>query len=301
MSLSASYRRTGTSHNALALLSATQSFVANSKYLEAAEVTRQLKRAFPSDTFVVALNVQAEKLYRAKSPEESATFLRTIVPIIEKARESVRQRIESSQAGEIDVEKQRKSALAQVIAQYRAHAESHLKAGDYDSAIAEMQRILMLDPSDPVATTFIQKVNELKSVSGERPAKANQDAAQYDPMPATLNDLISKSSLDFDAILAKTAGASDLSTNVPNNNVDRTIPDNSMNATGAPSKRNSKTQLLVGSAFFIILAIVVSYFLTTANQPEATRTQTPGDSTATIQNSSPQNSTPHNSSQRGTE
>ncbi len=269
MNISASHRSPGNTRNAMSLLSTVQSFVANSKYLEATDVTRQLKRAFPHDTFIIALNVQTEKLHLAKGPEEAASVLRSIVPIIQKAMDSLQNNSESSQSGDTDVESQKRSALAQVKAQYRSHAEEHLKLGDYDGAIAEMHRILVIDPDDTVAVTFIEKVAELKSVRGVHSGGLTQDQVQYEPMPASLNELMSKSSVEFDSILAKASPALESASARVSKGALKEMPKRvAQNKATGKSKKNSKTQLLLGSAFFIILAIVVSYFLTTANQPE---------------------------------
>ena len=154
-------------------------------------------------------------------------------------------------------------------AQYRSHAEEHLKLGDYDGAIAEMHRILVIDPDDTVAVTFIEKVAELKSVRGVHSGGLTQDQVQYEPMPASLNELMSKSSVEFDSILAKASPALESASARVSKGALKEMPKRvAQNKATGKSKKNSKTQLLLGSAFFIILAIVVSYFLTTANQPE---------------------------------
>jgi len=133
-----------------------------------------------------------------------------------------------------------------------------------------MKRIgLMCGREYSFPPAFIEKVNELKSLRGEQSVETTADQTQYEPMPASLNELFSKSSAEFDSILAK---ASPVLAPVPTGSTTlarkETPPRATQSGESEKTTKSSKTQLLFGSAFFIILAIVVSYFLTTMNQAE---------------------------------
>lgn len=238
-----------------------------------------LRVLLPRNIFVVGLQTQVEKLCSAEAAggAEVVTLRNTLPALLEKVVESTANPASGkkfAQPAKPSGKSDREKAIESLKAQYYGHADTFMRKGEYEKAADEVRRVQFLDPNDPNAGPYLQKLEELIRVDKEDAARKKTHAdnatqrqsreGKTATSTTSLNELVTMMQPNFDSIIAK--------------NGDSTIPDRNPGAEeNAPHRRqrhvhgsrSKATSFLLGSAFFIILAIAVSYFISIGSEQEA--------------------------------
>lgn len=258
------------------LLAEIRSHLEKNETREALGKIVSLRVVLPRNIFVVGLQTQVEKLCSAEAAgsAEVVALRNTLPALLEKVVESTSNPASGkkpAQPAKPSGKSDREKAIESLKAQYYGHADAFMRKGEYEKAVDEVRRVQLLDPNDPNAGPYLQKLEELIKVDKEDAARKKALAATAAPRQGrdsktattSLNELVTMMQPNFDSIIAK--------------NGDSAIAEYHQNAENAPrstrrhvsGSRSKATSFLLGSAFFIILAIAVSYFISIGGEQEA--------------------------------
>jgi Arc/MetJ-type ribon-helix-helix transcriptional regulator len=281
-----------TTVSASTLLSEIDVLVQTNCVTDALERARSLRDMLPRNIYVAGLQKQIEKLDAAEdgNSDEAQTARESVKALLDKAAESTRSTTPQgavTASGKSVVKSDRFKAIENLKTQYFAHADNLMKKGDYENAAAEVRRVLSLDSSEAMAHAYLHKLEELVTLEKESTTKkkpaldargSNQrDTSEKKSAPsASLNQLVGMTRPDFDSILEKTT-TSNQSLVFPDPTP--TLVRMHSEKTGTAKRRFSS--FLLGSAFFIIMAIAASYFFLSGNHDEEAAVQSSADSVQT--------------------
>jgi hypothetical protein len=251
------------------LLAAIELLVKKNSFAEALALSAELNIVVPRNTFVIGLHKQLEAILSANENGIAPQSLcKPLFPLIVRARDSatIPTAAKSSASTKSADEANRKRAIVELKSRYLTLADGLMKKGDFEGALLEVRRVQMIDDADETAKAYGEKLEELialyekpKVMSEKQPEAKETIVEHYEP-PASLNQLVTMTQTDFDSIVSKT-----VQPQAP------LFPDATptlVNFHAEPMqehKRKSWTSLLMGSAFFIVLGIAASYYMTTMN------------------------------------
>jgi hypothetical protein len=267
-------------HTHLALsgqtLSTIQSLVRNEETGQALDLARDLKSAYPRNIFILALHKQIEKIAEAEREDSpNISSLRESVPsLIEHTLETAEKASPHQQKAQSEItviDAQKRKALTQVKAQYLTLADGFMRKGHFENALAEVRRALTIDPTDETAKGYATKLEELVKLQTSEPSPTKSDSnketrqIQAYERPPSLDELVTMTTTDFDSIVARTARRHEMQISI-----DQTPTQVNFKKASQPIEptRKSMNSFLVGSAFFILLAIAASYFIATGGEAE---------------------------------
>jgi hypothetical protein len=261
------------------LLTDIRSHLEKNETREALGKIVSLRVLLPRNIFVVGLQTQVEKLCSAEAAggAEVVTLRNTLPPLMERVVESTANPASGkklAQPVKTSGKSDREKAIESLKAQYYGHADTFMRKGEYEKAADEVRRVQLLDPNDANAGPYLQKLEELIKVDKEDAARkktlaatvAQRQSREGKTATATtsLNELVTMMQPNFDSIIAKNGDST-----IPerNQSVEESAPRSSRRH--VPGSRSKATSFLFGSAFFIILAIAVSYFISIGNEQGA--------------------------------
>ncbi len=262
-----------------ATLSAIQSSLQHEDAKTALTLARDLTRAYPKNTFVLGLFKLIERSTDGKQGNTPFTdSLRDRLPLlITRALDTTKGVAPQQQKARHQTkgaDQQKRKALEQVKAQYLKIADGYMRKGEFELALAEVHRALIIDPEDETANGYATKLEELvnlqssDSITGKKDCSAMLDsnpAIMFDK-PPSLEELVTMTKTDFDSIVARSAHKLEKPVFI-----DPTPTQLHMkweDPPAHPPRRRSMNSFLIGSAFLIIVAIAASYFLTGTSEPD---------------------------------
>ncbi len=161
------------------------------KYAEALAKIKAAKAADPRNIYVIALEKQFAKLL-SLSPGASFEEAREKLPgLLDRALDSARKNQGAAQApavsSEQESEEEKEARLKEVRDHYFTRADEFMERGDYESALAEVRRVTIIDPENRIARQYEEKIALLTGTQiPEKPAGTaeHQDAKKPSPTPA---------------------------------------------------------------------------------------------------------------------
>jgi len=151
----------------------------NGNYADALAIIKTAKAIHPRNIYLIALEVQIEKLIpsgeKTLTDAQRREIINFLPSLINRAIENVArekpslQHIQAAPGNEQqkDALKRRKElAVEKLKRQYFDQADEYVKQGNCENALAEIRRIHILDPSDRVATEYEEKITQLLELRG---------------------------------------------------------------------------------------------------------------------------------------
>jgi protein TonB len=150
------------------------SLVKAGEHLKAMNIVHDLKQAHPKNIFLIALEKQLEKIIAFASdhnlldPERQQELLQSLPGLIQRASEQL--------AGEQPAPPpspalaEREAAFKKLKTEYFHLADRHIDAGEYQEALQEIKRVLILDPANAAAHEYQQKIQFLIESAAARAA-----------------------------------------------------------------------------------------------------------------------------------
>ncbi len=144
-----------------------------SRYREALQLVVSARVEDPRNIYLIALEKQGIRLINAmksgSSLEATAEIVSSLPGLFERAmaashrKESGDSRARS--APDPETGKERK--LQELKASYFHHADDFIEHGDYENALAEVRRVLIIEPTNSVATKYEEKIQQLADFQAE--------------------------------------------------------------------------------------------------------------------------------------
>ena len=163
------------------------------KYAEALAKIKAAKSLDPRNIYVIALEKQFAKLL-SLPPGSAADEAKEKLPgLLDRALDSARTHGagaggNGSSTSAASMPDEKEARLKEVRDQYFSRADEFMERGDYESALAEVKRVSIIDPENRIAREYEEKISQLAGLSagGEKPrAKAPGEKAKSTvPTPA---------------------------------------------------------------------------------------------------------------------
>lgn len=149
------------------------------RYAEALKMITQARTEEPRNIYLIALEKQCSKLLEALASDVTSTNvdeLATKLPgLFDRAMDAshvVAGSAAAAQAVGDDGEHEKERRLQVLKSQYFRRADEFMEHGEYESALAEVRRVLIIDPGNVAARKYeekIRQIGELLHVSGVAP------------------------------------------------------------------------------------------------------------------------------------
>jgi periplasmic protein TonB len=153
-------------------------------YNEALRLIGRAKIVDPRNIFVIALEKQISRLRTGGMlPREKMEILQSLPGLVDRARADSERRGVAPQtkahpsAPAVD-EKQAKLRL--VVEQYFLHADEWMARGEYDVALKEVERVVLIDPGNVRAREYRSRIDQARQGGN---GKAAPPSAEVAPLP----------------------------------------------------------------------------------------------------------------------
>jgi protein TonB len=136
------------------------------QYSKAISIIRNTKAIYPKNIFIIALEKQLEKLLALtyspslSDPERQKEILGSIPSLAQRAVEAMNNEGPLPTTLPSHHSKERDVAFKKLKEQYFQLADGHMQSSEYQSALEEIRRILILDPDDTTAKEYQVKIEE---------------------------------------------------------------------------------------------------------------------------------------------
>lgn len=151
------------------------------KYAEALATIKAAKSVDPRNIYVIALEKLFAKLL-SLPPGTATEEARTILPsLLDRALDSARKNHgvgagEAVQGVAAEEQEEKEARLKEVRDQYFSRADEFVERGDYKSALAEIRRVTIIDPSNRIARQYEEKISQLAGLApAAAPAEPRKD------------------------------------------------------------------------------------------------------------------------------
>lgn len=157
-------------------LNDARSKVEASRFADALAILKEAKVSNPKNIYVLAFEKQVEQLIEFDgmdilSEEQRTDILESLPGIIERALEGSSPdapppaRAAGKSKEHLDREREEKSAALEWLKnQYFQHAHEYVRKGEYTHALAEIRRVYIIDPANPIAKDFERQIDQLISL-----------------------------------------------------------------------------------------------------------------------------------------
>jgi TonB family protein len=157
---------------------------------EALRLIGRAKIVDPRNIFVIALEKQISRLRSGGMlPREKMEILQSLPGLVERARaDSERRGVAPQAKGQVHApavdEKQAKLRL--VLEQYFLHADEWMARGDYDVALKEIERVVLIDPGNVRAREYRSRIDQARQGGNGKAASPSAEAAPtLHPVPVS--------------------------------------------------------------------------------------------------------------------
>jgi periplasmic protein TonB len=143
------------------------SLASTGQYSKAISTIRNAKAIHPKNIFIIALEKQLEKLLAftysptLADPERQKEILGSIPTLTQRAVEAMNNEGPVPTSLPTHHSKERDVAFKKLKEQYFRLADGHMQRSEYQSALEEIRRVLILDPDDHMAKEYQKKAKEL--------------------------------------------------------------------------------------------------------------------------------------------
>lgn len=155
---------------------------------------KSAKSFYPKNIFVIALEKQIEKLLAMTyspaltDPERQKELLESIPNLVHRAVEAMDKEEPVPASRPSEHLEEREAAFARLKDEYFQLADSYVKNGEYQNALQEIKRVLILDPENSTAKEYQKKINEFvdlkaKSSPEQQPPVQQEKKSKPEPEP----------------------------------------------------------------------------------------------------------------------
>ena len=144
-----------------------QQLAETGQYSNALGIIRTLKAVDPKNIFFIALEKQLEKLLALlynpslSDPTRQEEILQSIPNLVQRAAEQMQKDDAKAHADESQHADERQVALTHLKNSYFQIADRHLQNREYLNALDEIKRVLILEPENPTAREYQQRIHDL--------------------------------------------------------------------------------------------------------------------------------------------
>lgn len=146
---------------------------------------KSARSIYPKNIFLIALEKQLEKLLAMTytpaltDPGRQKELLESIPNLVQRAADAMEKDEPVPTNRPADHLEEREAAFARLKDEYFQLADSHVKSGEYQDALQEIKRVLILDPENSTAKEYQKKINEFVELNA-RASQAPQTAVQQE-------------------------------------------------------------------------------------------------------------------------
>ncbi len=161
------------------------------KYAEALAKIKAAKSVDPRNIYIIALEKQFAKLLSLPAGTGADEARETLPGLLDRALDSARKN-HGAPAGPAPapagsgVKSEQEARLKEVRDQYFSRADEFVERGDYESALAEVKRVAIIDPDNRIAREYEEKISQLAGIgvpSEPVRSKAAPDEGKAAPAP----------------------------------------------------------------------------------------------------------------------
>jgi TonB family protein len=157
------------------------------KYAEALSTIKAAKAADPRNIYVIALEKQFAKLLSLPDGGAADEARQTLPALLDRALDSARNNpqnvvVEESDPAELERE-EKEARLKEVKDQYFTRADEFIERGDYQSALAEVKRVKIIDPGNRIAREYEKKIAQLAAAQDPVFAAPKDGETQDEKIP----------------------------------------------------------------------------------------------------------------------
>lgn len=140
------------------------------KYAEALATIKAAKSIDPRNIYVIALEKQFAKLLSLPGGAATEEARATLPSLLDRALDSARKNHGGTTGGAVqgktsEEQEQKEARLKEVRDQYFSRADEFVERGDYKSALAEVRRVTIIDPTNKIARQYEEKIAQLAGLS----------------------------------------------------------------------------------------------------------------------------------------
>ena len=145
---------------------------------------KSAKSIYPKNIFLIALEKQLEKLLAMTytpaltDPERQKELLESIPNLVHRAVEAMEKEEPIPTSRPPEHGEEREAAFARLKDEYFQLADSYVKNGDYQNALQEIKRVLILDPENSTAKEYQKKINEFVDLKAKASPEQQGTAPQ---------------------------------------------------------------------------------------------------------------------------
>jgi TonB family protein len=150
-------------------------------YAEALRLLARAKAADPRNIFLIALEKQVSRLRSGGMlPREKMEVMQSLPGLVERARaDSERRGVKPAPAPQAEPRDEKHEKFRLVVDQYFQHADEWLAKGDLESAMKEIERVLLIEPSNLKAKKYREEIDRaLQSLPAEEPEAPSPPGVQ---------------------------------------------------------------------------------------------------------------------------
>lgn len=148
-------------------------------YTEALRLVGRAKIVDPRNIFLIALEKQLGRLRGGGMlPKEKIELLQSLPGLVDRARADGERRGVAQPAPQVSDADEKRVKLQLVLDQYFQHADEWLAKGDAATAVKEIDRVLLIDPSNRRAREYRARVDSILAA-----ANAKTAAVPPEPVP----------------------------------------------------------------------------------------------------------------------
>ncbi len=137
-------------------------------YADALQALTRAKAEDPRNIFLIALEKQVTRLRNGGIlPREKAEIVESLPGLVERARADHRSRTSSAGPASPQVAppspsgEKKDPRLKMVVEQYFRHADEWVRKRDFEAALKEIERVLLIDPENRAAKEYQSRVQQL--------------------------------------------------------------------------------------------------------------------------------------------
>lgn len=153
-------------------------------YTEALRLLAKAKAADPRNIFLIALEKQISRLRTGGMlPREKMEVLQSLSGLVERARaDSQKRGIKPAdlQTPQAEVRDEKYEKFRQVVDQYFQHADEWLAKGELESAMKEIERVLLIEPGNLKARKYREQI---EAALRTFPAEESPAGSDTEPAP----------------------------------------------------------------------------------------------------------------------
>ncbi len=136
------------------------------KYAEALAKIKAAKSVDARNIYIIALEKQFAKLLSLPAGAGVDELRETLPGLLDRALDSARKNHGGSgnaaqSNADAGVKEEKEARLKEVRDQFFSRADEFVERGDYESALAEVKRVAIIDPNNRIAREYLEKISQL--------------------------------------------------------------------------------------------------------------------------------------------